>query len=400
MTVKKNFKILYVTASLDHGWPGGEPIVARSTIRFLKSVGHNVIATFYKSKSFKPILYLTGQWRSRLDPSDSFIRPFVYYKKIIKKENPDIIISQYDYDCSIVKAATVRKKNIIVYVHIWWPICPKVTLLNWKGEICSGFMLNDCGYCLKHSDQPTSLAFRIFNLFVLFLSQNNNVRRKMQKRIELLNSSNVNIIALTTQMRENFIKNGISAEKIKILPNGINTEEFSPKNISREKIVGYYGGEVYAKGYEVFFKIAEIVKKNYPDVSFVATGNFKNKSPFIDFLGVIDRDVFSSLLARSMCTVIPSIWEEPFPAVALESLASGTPTVAFDVGVLKSIIIDGQNGFIVPVMSIDEIVDRIVKILTNDGLFSKLSENSRRVAYEYTEGKRTSMLMNIINDCL
>ena len=400
MTVKKSSKILYVTACLDEGWPGGEPIVAHSTIRFLKSVGHNVVATFYKSNSFKPFVNLTGLWRSRLDSSDSFTLSFKYYKKIIKKEKPDIIMSQYDYDCSIIKAATVRKKNIIVYVHIWWPICPKITLLNWKRERCSGFMFNDCGYCLKNSGEPTSLKFRIFNLLLMFLSKGNNVRKKMQKRIELLNSSNVTIIALTTQMKEKFVQNGLSAEKIKILPNGIDTEEFSPRNVSREKIVGYYGGESYTKGYKEFFKIAEIIKKNYPDIHFVATGNFKTKPFFIDFLGLVDRDVFSSLLARSMCTVIPSIWEEPFPAIALESLASGTPPVAFDVGTLKSIIIDGQNGFIVPVMAIDEIVDRIVKILTNDELFSKLSENSRRLAYEYTEEKRTASLMNIINDHL
>ena len=154
------------------------------------------------------------------------------------------------------------------------------------------------------------------------------------------------------------------------------------------------------KGFEIFFKLAEIVKTKYPDIQFVATGNYKDKSHFVKFVGMLNREKLQSLYLKSRCTLVPSVWDEPFSLVTLESLATGTPVIAFDVGILKSIIHDGENGFIVPLMAIDRMADRIIKIATDDELFSRLSENAKRASKEFTEDKKMKLLNTIIRESL
>ena len=104
---------------------------------------------------------------------------------------------------------------------------------------------------------------------------------------------------------------------------------------------------------------------------------------------------------QSRCTVVPSIWDEPFPAVVLESLAAGTPVIAFDVGILRNIIQNDVNGFVVPLMAIDEMAEKIIEIINDDVLFARLSANGKKVACEkFTENQRIASLDDIIRKAL
>ena len=390
-------KILYVTITLSNGWEGGEPIVAKKTIKSLEKIGYTVTKAFYKSKLGGLFTGVTVLLRSYFCTSDSFLFSYKYYKRIIKRENPDVIIAQYDYDNSVVKAAVKQRKKIIVYVHMWWPTCPKITLFTHNGQVCRGYTGNDCKTCILSEIKPKSIVDKGYKTFLSFLTTNSRINKKMKNKIDLLNKENVIVAVLSPYMRDYFIRNGISQDKIKIVPNSVSCKEFSPSSAPRERLVGYYGGENILKGYGIFFRIAEIIKKTYPDFRFVATGEFKIKTPYVDFVGTLDRKELSQLMAKSRCTVIPSIWDEPFPAVTLESMAGGTPVVTFDVGFLKSIIQNGVSGFIVPLMAIDEMVVKIIKIITDDELFTKLSKNGRRIACEeFTEDKRITLIKQMI----
>ena len=54
-------------------------------------------------------------------------------------------------------------------------------------------------------------------------------------------------------------------------------------------------------------------------------------------------------------------------------MAVGTPVICTPVGAHKEVIIDGVNGFIVPTGNESEIANKIIKLLTNNDIYYKIS---------------------------
>ncbi|HVJ90596.1 MAG TPA: glycosyltransferase, partial [Labilithrix sp.] len=65
------------------------------------------------------------------------------------------------------------------------------------------------------------------------------------------------------------------------------------------------------------------------------------------FLGPIPLAERADLLARARCLVVPSLWSETGPLVALEALASGTPVVARPVGAMPENLEQGKTALFV-----------------------------------------------------
>jgi len=69
--------------------------------------------------------------------------------------------------------------------------------------------------------------------------------------------------------------------------------------------------------------------------------------PQIEWLGEIsdkDKDAF---LGNAYALVFPIDWPEPFGLVMIESMACGTPIIAYDCGSVPEVMEDGVTGFIV-----------------------------------------------------
>lgn len=70
--------------------------------------------------------------------------------------------------------------------------------------------------------------------------------------------------------------------------------------------------------------------------------------PGVRMLGRMPHRIVLEALRRSLFTVAPSIWSDPFPVVALEAAAAGKPTIASRIGGLQDSVVDGETGFLVP----------------------------------------------------
>lgn len=84
----------------------------------------------------------------------------------------------------------------------------------------------------------------------------------------------------------------------------------------------------------------------------------------VEFVGEIGEQDKSEFLGNAAALLFPIDWPEPFGLVMIESMACGTPVIAFRGGSVAEIIDDGVTGFIVE--SVEEAVEAWGKIPSLD----------------------------------
>ena len=84
------------------------------------------------------------------------------------------------------------------------------------------------------------------------------------------------------------------------------------------------------------------------------------KEPGIEFIGEIAEHDKGAFLGGAVAMLFPIAWPEPFGLVMIESLACGTPVVAFPCGSVPEILQPGVDGFIGN--SVDELVSAVQHI--------------------------------------
>jgi glycosyltransferase involved in cell wall biosynthesis len=67
---------------------------------------------------------------------------------------------------------------------------------------------------------------------------------------------------------------------------------------------------------------------------------------------------------------------EGFGMVALESMSVGTPVITFDHGPLPEIVTHNQTGMLAESGNVDDLADKIIMLLDNPSLRSRLSASA------------------------
>jgi len=86
--------------------------------------------------------------------------------------------------------------------------------------------------------------------------------------------------------------------------------------------------------------------------------------PLIEFVGEITDREKSDFIGNAIGLICPYDWPEPFGLVLIESLACGTPVLAYRRGSIPEIIGHGETGFISE--NLDEMVSQVEKLRTID----------------------------------
>lgn len=153
------------------------------------------------------------------------------------------------------------------------------------------------------------------------------------------------------------------------------------------------GRYAYDKGNDMLLQAWSIIEKKHPDWTLDIYGN-GNREPYqqqIEELG-IDRarcnlngpisDVKKEYLSSSVF-VLPSRFEG-FGLVIIEAMACGVPVVAFDCeNGPRSIIADGETGFLIPPFDINDLADKVLLLITDYELRKQIGANAQKAACQY-----------------
>lgn len=106
--------------------------------------------------------------------------------------------------------------------------------------------------------------------------------------------------------------------------------------------------------------------------------------PGVKVVGPWPHELVIAALRRSMFTVAPSIWPEPFGLVALEAAAAGKPIVASATGGLRDIVVDGETGLLVAPDDRAALAAALRRMIGDAELRRRLGEAARRRAAEFS----------------
>jgi glycosyltransferase involved in cell wall biosynthesis len=128
---------------------------------------------------------------------------------------------------------------------------------------------------------------------------------------------------------------------------------------------------------------------------FIIEHNLQNN---IDVLGFVPHDSIRQLYIDADVFVMPSIWQEQFGLVGAEALACETPCVASNVGGISEWLQHGQSGFLVPPLSVNDLTEATLTLLSSDELRKKFGMYGREfILNHYSPEKYKLSILEMIN---
>lgn len=164
-------------------------------------------------------------------------------------------------------------------------------------------------------------------------------------------------------------------------------------NLSRNRFVAV-GRLDEGKGFDYLISAWELVNRRYPDwvIDIFGQGEWyerlqneildKNLSSVVHLCG-ITKDVAEEFYNSSGCVMTSRY--EGFPMVLVEAGMCGLPLVSFDCKTgPREIIVEGKNGFLIPVGDVSMLADRICQLIESRELREKMGSTAMSYAQQFT----------------
>src|SRR5262249_22123020 len=87
---------------------------------------------------------------------------------------------------------------------------------------------------------------------------------------------------------------------------------------------------------------------------------------------------------RCLFAVLPSICLDACPTTVLEAMASGRPVVATTTGGVVDMIVDGENGLLVPPGDEYKLADAVARLLNDADLRARLAAGAQESVQRFT----------------
>lgn len=256
---------------------------------------------------------------------------------------------------------------------------------------------------------------RLHTVAGLPLMEATGIKRKILNFVEKLTYSSATRVYPNSKGLYDFIlqNNFTQSNKLKIIANGssngINTAFFSPAQVSeiekvalREKlniqpddfVFVFVGRIVSDKGIneliKAFSQLQTAENNEQIGIKLLLVGGLESDLDPLnpETLAEINqnRDIISvgfqqdvrPFFAISDALAFPS-YREGFPNVVMQAGAMGLSSIVSDINGCNEIIVEGENGLIIPSKNVEKLKEKMLTLARDKNLYIKLKENSRRM---------------------
>lgn len=174
---------------------------------------------------------------------------------------------------------------------------------------------------------------------------------------------------------------------------GIDTQKFIYKPRLRKNgerlVIMSTGRLVWEKGYEFALEAMSILEKTGLDFEYriIGDGNLRDEllilveslglSGHVKFLGLKKQEEIITELKSSHIFLMSSV-AEVLPLALMESLASGIPTIATDVGSIRQIVINKKTGLLIPSKDAKAIAESVLWLVENVDKWKEFANLGKR----------------------
>ena len=287
-------------------------------------------------------------------------------------------------------------------------------------ECCKNNNVNLC-YCRSYRTVFYNIKNKITSIME---SHTPNIKHPdLQKVIKLSHSKYFRgLVTISDILKHNFIKAGVPKDKILVLQDGVDIENFQSSLTKEEireilkipkdkKIVVYCGSLFPDKGIEHILLVA----KNIPDVIFLLVGGrnqeikmwkeytITHKIKNVQFTGFVENSKVPLYLKAADVLIMPYKTDQKIkimdidttsPLKLFEYMAARRPIISTNIPAISRIITNGKDGLLAEPNNIQELSQFVKMVLKDNQLANKLANNAYKKVQKYDWKERCKKILN------
>lgn len=205
-------------------------------------------------------------------------------------------------------------------------------------------------------------------------------------------------------------KKMVKKEQIVMLNgSGVNLEKFTVQVFPNKFGFLYIGRLIRDKGVYEYLEACQIIKEKYPKIRCLLVGPFDTNPSALkeeELRSYIDKGIIEYFgeqkdvrpyLAQCNVFVLPS-YREGTPKTVLEAMASYKAIITSDAPGCRETVVDGENGFLVPVKNSNELANKMLFLYENQSIIDGMAYYGRRLVEEkFDVNKVNSVIISTMN---
>ena len=211
------------------------------------------------------------------------------------------------------------------------------------------------------------------------------------------------LVAICDGLKREIIRRGVAAQKIRVMPNGVDTGAFQPVEkppkilerhvLNGQRVIGFIGSFFAFEGLTTLLEAVPLIRARFPHVKVLLVGSGEQEAALrrlvderrmssdVILTGRVPHEEVRAYYAIMDVLVYPRIskriTELVTPLKPLEAMALGKTVIASDVGGLRELIEDGTTGLLFNAGDPHDLAKKCVLALTDRALSERVAQAGR-----------------------